>query len=303
MTNQLFDRYLKNRKNETARLQEQLNKTANPREGYKDNRYWEPTVDKMGNGSAVIRFLPAVTEETDAYVVQISHSFKGPTGLWYIENCRSMLKNDGEAEADPVCEFIDPLWSGDAADKKKASEMKKKVHFISNILVIKDEKNPENEGKVFLFKYGKKLFEKLSKSMNLSDAQKEMGKTPVDPFDLLEGANLFLDVKKKDGFRNYDDSEFGNPGPVFKDQAKIAPLFEKMYDLKAEVSPDKIKSYEVLEKRLNKVLGLNNDKGSAAKVSAAKPVKAPVRETSRDDIPDDADEVEDVDALINELTK
>lgn len=299
MTNAYFDRYKNNRKQETARLQAELNKTANPREAFKDARYWEPTVDQMGNGSAIIRFLPAKTEDDDAYVTQYQHSFKGPTGLWYIENCRSML---GKEERDPVLEYIEPLWTGSDSDKKRASAMKKKTLFISNVVVIKDVKNPQNEGKVFLFRYGKKLFDKINKLMNPTDEMKELGKVPVDPYDLFEGVNLHLVVTKKDGFRNYDDSEFSAQGPIFKDEDKMAKLFDLMYDLKAEVAPEKVKSFADLEKRLYKTLGVSAEaqkivtKPAASTKPASRP---PVQEATVDD----DESAEDVDALIDELTK
>lgn len=303
MASASFLNYKQNRKKETARLQSELNKTANPKEAYKDPRMWQPTVDKAGNGSAIIRFLPARSPDEDAYVTRLFHSFKGPTGLYYIENCRSML---GKDVTDPVLEYNEALWNGTDSEKKQASAQKKKVKFISNILVISDEKNPQNEGKVFLYEYGKKTLERLNKLMNPTPDQLKMGKKRVDPFDLFEGVNYHLIVTKKDGFPNYDDSEFSSVCPVSEDENELDRIFQSMYDLRPLVAPETVKSEDELRKRLYKVLGLSGVTTSVATDAAAKPkagavAKAAPKQPVDMDEDDSEDSSVDVDSLLDEL--
>lgn len=287
--------YLKNRKAETQRLQAQLNKTANPQEAYKDARFWEPTVDKAGNGSATIRFLPARSPEEDAYVTRYYRSFKGPTGLYYVETDRSMLGRD---TPDPVQEFNEPLWNGSAAEKKQASEQKRKVQYMANILVIDDPKNPSNNGKVFLFKFGKKTLDRLNK---LSNPPPELKKKGVDPFDLIDGVNYTLIVTRKDNFPNYDDSEFSTPCAAADTDKELERIFNSMYDLRPLVAPETVKSFDECQKRLYKVLGISGSvspeatPASASTKSAPKASKAPVVEEVGDE------EDVDVDSILEDM--
>ena len=222
-----------------------------------DDRLWDPNVDKAGNGYAVIRFLPAPGEEDMPFVRTFSHGFKGPTGSWLIENCSTTIGHKC-----PVCEANSELWnSGIEADKKIARERKRKLTFISNVLVITDQQNPENEGKVFLFKYGKKVFDKLNEAMNPQFADEDA----MNPFDLWSGANFKLKIRNVDGYRNYDKSEFANAGPLSNDDSEMEVTWKKAYSLQEFLAPTNFKSYDELKGKLVKVLA----SGSAAAARAS----------------------------------
>lgn len=212
-----------------------------------DERYWNPTVDKSGNGSAIIRFLPVTKGEDIPFVRLWTHGFKGPTGQWYIENSLTTI-----GKQDAIAELNTSLWnSGVESNKTIARNQKRKLYYISNIYVVKDSQAPQNEGKVFLFKYGAKIFEKINNLMNPEfDDQ-----TAVNPFDLWEGANLRLRIKNKDGFRNYDDSSFDSPSALSSDDEKLEKIRNLQYPLQPEIAPDKFKSPEELAARLAVVLG------------------------------------------------
>jgi hypothetical protein len=225
------------------RLEEQENK-----KNYKDDRFWRAATDKAGNGWAVIRFLDAKKEgdEQTPFVELRSYSFEGPGG-WFIENSPMTL-----GKPDPVKELTDPLWKGSEDDKNIARKRGAKKNYISNILVIKDEANPENEGKVFLFKYGVKIFEKINEKL-----RPEFGDTEAfNPFDFYGGANFKLKIRKVGGYTNYDKSEFDSPSPLFKgDDAKIEEVWNKLYPIQPFLDPSNFKSYDELKQRLDKVLG------------------------------------------------
>jgi len=228
---------------------EKLTKKPN----YKDEdlRFWKPTLDKGGNGSAVIRFLPASDGEDTPFVRIFSHAFQGPTKSWYIENSLSTIE-----KACPVYDNTRELWnSGSEEDKKKASSMRRRTHFISNILVVKDPGNPSNEGKVFLFKYGVKIFEMINGKINpaFDDVK------PMNPFDQWTGANFRLRVRKVDGFPNYSSSEFDAPSAI-GDDAKIEEIYNKQYKLQEFKDPSKFKSYAELKERFERVMGLSGQK-------------------------------------------
>lgn len=214
-----------------------------------DDRFWTPTVDKVGNGYAVIRFLPALDPEDIPFVRLFDHGFQGPSGLWYIENSLTTI-----GKPDPVTEYNSKLWnsnsSDDSSERKQARKQKRKLHYISNIYVITDSGNPENEGKVFLFKYGKKIFDKLNESMN----PQFPGETPVNPFDLWSGANFKLKIRQVDGYRNYDKSEFDKQSALFEDDDAIEAVYKKEHLLQKFLEPSNFKSYEDLQNRLSKVL-------------------------------------------------
>ena len=217
------------------------------KESYKDDRYWRPELDKASNGYAVIRFLPATGEEEIPWVKLYSHGFKGPGG-WYIENSRTTL-----GEKDPVSEMNSKLWnSGIESDKDIARARKRRLNYISNILVVSDPANPQNEGKVFLYKFGKKIFEKIQEAM-----QPEFeDETPVNPFDFWEGANFKLKVRKVSGFVNYDKSEFDSPSALMDgDDEQLEKIWNQQYSLTEIVDPKNFKSYEELKEKMNRVIG------------------------------------------------
>jgi len=216
-----------------------------------DERLWKPEVDKTGNGYAVIRFLPAPDGETLPWAKLYTHAFQGPGG-WYIEN--SLTTTGGK---DPVSEYNRELWnSGDEADKDVVRKQKRKLSFYANIYVVKDPTNPQNEGGVFLYKFGKKIFDKV---MDVMQPEFE-DENAINPFDFWQGANFKLKIVKKDGYWNYDKSEFDRVSPLLDDDDALEGLWKKQYSLTDIVAPDKFKSYEDLNKRLQYVLGKKNAK-------------------------------------------
>jgi len=261
-----------------------------------DDRLWKPEMDKTGNGFAVIRFLPAPEGEELPWAKIYSHAFQGPGG-WYIENSLTTL-----GQKDPVSEHNRELWnSGSDKDKETVRKQKRKLSYYSNIYVVKDPANPSNEGKVFLFKYGKKIFDKIMEAM-----QPEFeDETPINPFDFWQGANFKLKLVKKDGYWNYDKSEFDRVAPLLDDDDALEAVWKKQYSLTAVTAPDQFKSYEDLEKRLKYVLGQktaarprldeevdneDNDRGSYAPdfTSRRSEPELPVVSSSNDEDEDDA---------------
>ena len=225
-------------------LQKELEKTVSNKNV--DERFWKPEVDASGNGYAVIRFLPAPDGETVPWAKVYSHAFQGPGG-WYIENSRTTL-----GEKDPVGEVNRQHWNaGTEEGKDIARKQKRKLSYYSNIQVIKDPKHPENEGKVFLYKYGKKIHDKILAAMQ-PEFQDE---TPVNVFDLWEGANFKLKIKKVAGFWNYDSSEFDSVSALSSDDTELEATWKSEHSLEAFTAADQYKSYEDLEKRLQLVLG------------------------------------------------
>ena len=216
-----------------------------------DTRFWQPEVDKAGNGMAVIRFLPAPAADGDdalPWVRVFNHGFQGPGG-WYIENSLTTLN-----QKDPVSEYNSILWnSGIEANKEIARKQKRRLTYISNILVVSDPKNPENEGQIKLYKYGKKIFDKISEAMNPEFADE----TPLNPFDFWEGANFKIKIRQVEGYRNYDKSEFDSITPVDGDDAALEAIWKKEYSLKEFLEPKQFKSYDTLKAKLDKVLGLD----------------------------------------------
>ena len=226
-------------------LQKELEKSASGKNV--DERFWKPEVDAAGNGYAVIRFLPAPEGETVPWAKVYSHAFQGPGG-WYIENSLTTLN-----EKDPVGEVNRKLWnSGSDEDKETARKQKRKLQYYSNILVVKDPKNPENEGKVFLYKYGKKIHDKILAAMQPEFQDED----PVNVFDLWEGANFKLKIKKVAGYWNYDSSEFARPSALLDgDDDALEAIWNKEYSLAEITGSDQFKSYDQLKDRLNVVLG------------------------------------------------
>lgn len=231
-----------------------------------DTRFWQPTVDKAGNGSAIIRFLPTSKhdgEDSLPWVKIFNHGFQGPTGLWYIENSLTTL-----GQKDPASDLNSKLWNSTKDDnspaRKQARNQKRRLTYISNIYVISDPFKKENEGKVFLYKYGKKIFDKIMDSID--PPFDEMGRprdhadydptNAVFPFDLWKGANFRLKMRMVDGYRNYDLSQFDSPGPLKNSDEELEKIWEQEHSLKEFLDPKNFKSYEALEKHLNKVLNL-----------------------------------------------
>ena len=212
-----------------------------------DDRLWKPELDKTGNGYAVIRFLPAPDGEDLPWAKIYTHAFQGPGG-WYIENSLTTLN-----QKDPVSEYNRELWnSGSDKDKETVRKQKRKLSYYSNIYVVKDPTNPSNEGKVFLFKYGKKIFDKIMAAM-----QPEFeDETPINPFDFWGGANFKLKIRKVDGYWNYDKSEFDRPEALLDDDDALETLWKKEYSLTEIIAPAQFKDYDALKKRLDSVLGV-----------------------------------------------
>jgi len=229
----------------TSKLVKEIEKT-NTTKGGADERLWKPELDKSGNGYAVIRFLPATDGEDLPWAKVYSHAFQGPGG-WYIENSLTTL-----GAKDPVSEYNRDLWnSGNDADKDVVRRQKRKLSYYANIYVVKDPVNPHNEGGVFLFKFGKKIFDKLTAAM-----QPEFeDETPINPFDFWQGANFKLKIRKVDGYWNYDKSEFDAAAPLLDDDDALEALWKKEYPLADFTAQSNFKSYEDLERRLKSVLG------------------------------------------------
>jgi len=224
---------------------------SNSEAGSKDDtRMWQPSVDKSGNGMAVIRFLPAPAVDGDdalPWVRTFSHGFQGPGG-WFIDNCLTTLN-----EKCPVCEHNNTLWnSGIEANKDVARKQKRKLSYLANVLIVSDPSNPENEGQIKLFKFGKKIFDKITEAMNPEFADE----TPINPFDMWEGANFKLKIRNVEGYRNYDKSEFADKSALLDgDDAKLEDLWKKEFSLKEFTEKKQFKPYDQLKSRLDKVLG------------------------------------------------
>jgi len=229
------------------RLSRELGKlVSNTNQRESDDRFWQPEVDKAGNGYAVIRFLPAPKGEDLPWIRIWSHGFQGPGG-WYIENSLTTL-----GQKDPVAELNSKLWnSGTDKDKEIARKQKRRLSYIANIYIIKDPAHPENEGKIKLFKFGKKIFDKIYELMT---PQFEDEKA-VNPFDFWAGANFKLKIRNVEGYRNYDKSEFDRSEPLSNDDSELESIWGSQHALQAFVAPDQFKSYSELKARLDRVLG------------------------------------------------
>ena len=248
------------------------------KKSYTDERLWKPEWDKSGNGYAVLRFLPAVHGEELPWAKVYSHAFQGPTGQWYIENSLTTV-----GQKDPVSEYNTALWNtGAESDKEIARKQKRKLQYYSNVYVVTDPKHPENEGKVFLFRYGKKIYDKLLAAMQ-PEFQDEQ---PVNPFDPFSGANFKLKIRKVAGFWNYDTSDFESSSKLFEDEAKVEAVCQKAYPLKEFTAADNFKSYDELKTRLDIVLSGKTVVGNVAEdIQSETPVEskeAPIT-TSQDD--------------------
>ena len=240
---------LKKSKSNFDTLTKQLEKTIDQpdkKNKYQDDRLWKPELDKSGNGFAIIRFLPAIEGEDMPWQRVWHHAFQGPGGQWYIENSLTTLN-----KKDPVSVENTRLWNtGVESDKDIARKRKRKLQYYSNILVVSDPKHPENDGKIFLYKFGKKIFDKITEAMNPAFEDEKA----VNPFDFWEGANFKLKIRKVDGFWNYDKSEFEQISKVKTTDDEIDKIWKSQYALKPFVDPTSFKPYDELKEKLNRVL-------------------------------------------------
>lgn len=253
-----FDALKKNRSASLGKLNAQLEKIStksysDPNEG----KMWKPTRDKAGNGFAIIRFLPAPKGEEMPFVRVWDHGFQGPTGLWYIENSLTTINQD-----DPVSEYNGKLWnSGLDSDKEIARKQKRRLKYVANVYVIKDSGNADNEGKVFMFSFGKKIFDKLNDLMNPQFEDE----APVNPFDLWEGANFRLKIRQFEGYPNYDKSEFDKSSALSDDEAELERVYNSEHPLQDLIDPKNFKSYNELKAKLYRVLALDEEASAPSK--------------------------------------
>ena len=242
------------------------------KKSYVDERLWKPELDKSGTGQAVIRFLPAKDGEELPWVKVWKHAFQGPTGKWFIENSLTTLN-----QKDPVSEHNSQLWnSGLESDKEIARKQKRKLEYYSNIYVVNDSKHPENNGKVFLFRYGKKIFDKIMAAMQPEFEDEK----PINPFDFWEGANFKLKIRKVDGYWNYDKSEFDKTSALFSEDAKIEEVWKTAYPLAEFSASTNFKSYEELKTRLDAVLSGSVTVGNVTEQMNEEPIAEPVVDTT-----------------------
>ena len=255
-----FSSLKKNKASVFQQLQKQLEKTQQV--GTVDERFWKLSTDKAGNGFAVIRFLPAGDGEDMPFVKLYSHAFQGPGG-WYIENSLTTL-----GQKDPLGEYNRELWnSGDETLKEQVRRQKRKLQYYSNIYVVKDPSNPDNEGKVFLFRYGKKIYDKIMEAVNGDELE---GRAGYNPFDFWAGANFKLRAKKVAGYPNYDSSEFESPSTLEDlDDAQLESIWKREFALQSIVAPDQFKSFDQLQERLNAVLNLKRQAREVVQEEAA----------------------------------
>jgi len=267
---------LKNSQSNFDKLTKQIESNHNPEDNaktknkYQDDRLWKPELDKTGNGYAVLRFLPAPQTEEMPWARVWSHAFQGPGG-WYIENSLTTL-----GQKDPVSEENTILWNtGVDSDKEIARKRKRKLSYYSNVYVVSDPKHPENEGKVFLFKFGKKIFDKITEAMQPAFEDEKA----INPFDFWTGANFKLKIRKVDGFWNYDKSEFEAVSPVTTDDEAIKGIWNKQYPLKPFLEAANFKSYDELKEKYNRVVAGSKNTETASEIDLP-PITSSVAATS-----------------------
>lgn len=250
----------KNRANAISKLTQAAEKVGGGEKSYEDKRFWAPTVDKAKNGFAIIRFLPACKGEELPWVRYWDHGFKGPTGRWYIENSLTSI-----GQQDPVSDANTKLWnSGIAKDKATVRERKRRLHYVANIEVISDPANPANDGKQFLYKFGKKIFDKILDLMQPAFQDEK----PVNPFDFWEGANFKIKIRDVEGYRNYDKSEFDKPAPHRGgDEKALESIYEGLYPLQDFLDPKNYKSYSELARKFAEAIGENGQMATTAEAS------------------------------------
>ena len=263
---------------------------------YEDDRFWKPELDKTGNGFAVIRFLPAIEGEDLPWQRVWSHAFQDKGG-WYIENSLTTLN-----QKDPVSEENTRLWNtGVDSDKEIARKRKRKLSYYSNIYVVSDPKHPENEGKVFLFKFGKKIFDKITEAMNPAFEDEK----PINPFDFWSGANFKLKIRKVDGFWNYDKSEFEAPTPVADNDDTIKEIWGKQYPLKPFLETSNFKSYDDLREKFNRVIAGSKNTETASEIDLPPTTSspAPVKQAAVGQVNEASKSVDDDDDTLSYFSK
>ena len=285
-----FSQLKKSRQSNFDKLTQEVSKLNTPQGSSDDNRFWYPEVDKAGNGYAVIRFLPAPDGEDIPFVRVWDHGFQGAGG-GYIEKCLTTL-----GQKDPVSQYNSQLWNnGTEAGKEQVRKQKRRLTYYSNIYVIKDTAHPENEGKVVLFKYGKKIWDKLNLAMNPEFEDER----PINPFDLWEGANFKVKIRNVEGYRNYDKSEFDTAGPLFEDDEKLESIWKQEHKLGEFIDPANFKSYDELKGKLYRVLGLAGNVNPVSRAEDNTPpwndtpktqAAAPLKETAAPKIQEDDDD-------------
>ena len=255
------------------------------KKSYIDERLWKPELDKSGNGYSVIRFLPSPEGEDLPWAKVWNHAFQGTTGQWYIENSLTTI-----GQKDPVSEYNSKLWnSGVESDKEIARKQKRKLQYFSNILVVSDPKHPENEGRVFLFRYGKKIFDKMMEAMQPAFEDE----SPINPFDFWEGADFKLKIRKVDGFWNYDKSEFAAASPIADDESKIETIWKSQYSLAEKLDASNFKSYDELSTRFHAVISGTTTVGNVSEEMSDEPIATPVIDTKPVESPVTSKEEED----------
>lgn len=264
------------RNNDFSKIANEFEKTANPdNKSYEDKRFWKPERDKAGNATATIRFLSRTEGDELPWVKIFSHGFKGPSGRWYIENSLSTI-----GKPDPLSELNARLWNSTTDDnspeRKQVREQKRRLNYISNILVVNDPKHPENNGKVFLFKYGKKIFDKIMDKARPTFEDQD----PINVFDYWEGANFKLRMKMVDGYPNYDSSEFESPSPISNDDEVILEVVNKQYKLSEFLDLSNFKTYDELKAKLALVLGspVSTDTAYQVATEQVQPTRTPSKQ-------------------------
>ena len=281
---------LKRNSNSFEKLSKAVEATSAGTENSKDdNRFWQPEVDKAGNGMAIIRFLPAPAVDGDdalPWVRTFSHGFQGPGG-WFIDNCLTTLN-----EKCPVCEHNNTLWnSGIEANKDIVRKQKRKLTYMTNILIVSDPSNPSNEGQVRLFKFGKKIFDKINEAMNPEFADE----TPINPFDMWEGADFVIKISSEmvmgKPLPKYDASYFKGSSELFGgDEGKLEALYDKQHALGEWVDPANYKTYDQLNTRLKMVLGESAPRTTRETVSLDETSAPPSLKTAENTSLDEADD-------------
>jgi hypothetical protein len=250
-----FSELKKSSKTSLSNIRSEVEKLSTKGFANKDEGFWQPTVDKAGNGYAVIRFLPPAEGEEIPFIRRYNHGFKGPTGKWYIEESLTSIGKD-----DPVSDYNSKLWAqGENSEGRKivtgngsnGSGTKRRLYYTANIYVVTDTGNPDNEGKVFLYKFGKKIFDKLNDAMH----PKFVDETPLNPFDLWAGANFKLKIQKVDGHRSYDKSDFAAAGPLLDDEKAMEKIWAQEKPLLPFMAETEYKAYEELQRKLDQVMG------------------------------------------------
>lgn len=287
-----FADYLKNRQSSFETMTQTLKQevSGEKKQNGTDERIWKPKMGQDGTGYAVVRFLPGVDSNKTPWIKMYDHAFQGPSGKWYIENSLTTI-----GQKDPVSEYNSKLWnSGLESNKDVARKQKRRTSYMANVLVLKDPSDPSSEGKVKIFRFGQKIFDKVMTAL-----QPEFeGDTPLNPFDMFEGANFRIKIKMVGGYWNYDSSDFERPSPLSEDESKLESIFNAQHDVHEFIDPSKFKSYDELSEKLHMVLDEVTSPVSTPVIPVAKaaPVAAPVpaaaKVTAETSTTDDDEDIE-----------